>query len=629
MKRNIAKSAFLLVLGCMAGLSSCSEESPWGGSETTGKVNLSLSTDAGVLRKTRADDTVSPVVPSGESFSVKLVKNDNSYSKTWSTVDGFNREKEFPIGDYQIEATYGDINVEGFDNPAYRGVNTLHVSPGATTNVQVKATLANAMVSVRYTDDFNSLYPDHSAQVQTAGHEAVAFAHNETRPAYIMPGNNVDFKITVTKDGKAVTLKPAAFNAEARHHYVITVGVTGNLATNDLTLNVVFDEDVVSEVIDVPLGDEIFSAPAPEVRAKNFTASTALDTYEYAAVSPAPQFHVFAYGGIKEVKLNVISDYSPMFGKSVQLVNAEPLTQQQLEREGVDASGFYRNVEKMGVVDVAGFIANLPAGSHKVEVQAVDALTRTSEPVELLVNVTATEFSVSAPSEVEFMSEEAVVEMASNNAGIRDNVKFYLPGHVEAKVKSVSPVTTPSGKATRADLPVKFRYVLATPKLYGASEIEAVLGNNKKICKFNLGVKAPEFTIAVDPFSNHAVLRVDATDPVLKEYVFKNAKFMNAGNQVSDANLVHDAKTGLITLRGLVAGTKYLAVKAVVKGFEYLIPEFTTENETELPNGTFAETTRTISLQNIAVGGKWAPTPVLHISTHRALKEMRQKVGLL
>ena len=120
--KNYQKGLLLLALVPGLGLAGCSDESPWSGSDDMGGIALNLESDGRLMRHgTRADDTQCPIVPDANAFGIKLTKSDNTYSKTWSSLEGFNKESEFPIGDYTIEAAYGDVTEQGFERPGSGG----------------------------------------------------------------------------------------------------------------------------------------------------------------------------------------------------------------------------------------------------------------------------------------------------------------------------------------------------------------------------------------------------------------------------------------------------------------------------------------------------------------------------
>jgi len=599
-------STGLLILAASLGVTSCSQDDGFnGGDGETGGIALSLSTDGRVMRQTRADDSVSPVVPNSSEFGISLKKSDGSYSKTWNNLDLFNRENAFPIGDYTLSAEYGSLNSEGFEAPCYKGTTSVHVSPSATSEVAVVATLANAMVSVRYTDEFKNSFPNYSAAVQTEGHEWVVFAQNETRPAYIAP-SEVKLNLTLTNsEGKQVTIQPAGFTAQARHHYVVTIGVSTQ--SGGLKLDVVFDDEVIAETISVSLGDELFNAPAPSIKTKGFTDGADNSTFEYAAYKNEAEFDVFAFGGIKSATLNVVG-FTPAFGQSVELVNAEALTQQQLASDGVDCAGFFRNVDKMGVVDIRKFISNLPSGEYTVQLQVVDLMTRTTEPVSFKVAVAPVLSEFSSTVSPSFRSTEVAVDLATNCEEIKDNVTFRAPNSlgqmVSAKIKSVAPIAAAGGVRPRADLAYKYRYILEIdPVIKQSFKVEATLGRKAPEI-IDVTVTGPAYDVVADAFARKVVLKITAENDDIMKYVCENVQFYNDKTLIPTANIKHEA-ANLISISGLTSATTYSNIILNVNGFEKKVDPFITESEAQVPNGDFSQTLNTINITKINAGGTY------------------------
>lgn len=606
---QFTKNIALIAMAALT-LTSCNEEAEWSDSADRGGVRLNLTSDCRVMRQTRADDSVSPVVPDGNAFSISLSKSDGTYSKSWNGVESFNREKSFPIGDYDITATYGNLDIEGFDNPYYKGRSDLHVSPGAVSDVSITAALANAMVSVRYTDAFVAVYPGHSAAVQTDGHDWVVFAPNEDRPAYIAPCEDVKLNLTLTNSGgEQVTIQPAGFQALARHHYVVTIGVTGNTAQGNLALDIAFDEDVVSETVNVPLGEELFSAPAPSITASEFKPEMEVGNFEYTEMSARPEFHVFAFGGLKSTRLNIVSEtgYVPAFGRTVELVNADNMTQQQLTQEGVICNGFFRNVEKLGVINVKGLLERLPAGKYTIEVQAVDALTRTSEPLKLSAEVKPIYITLTPVANVGFMPSEVSVDVTTNYPAIIEKLSFKVPDAnnrmVDAQVKNLTPLNPESSDK------ITYRYALGLqPAAHSTINVEmtmALAANKSRTLDTHIDVAAPEYALASDAFSNKVVVKLDADDPALVKALINNMQIYNGDTQVPTANVDYDSENGFISISGLTPGVKYVSLKTVCGAFSKAIPEFTTEQAADVPNGSFNAATQTINIAGINAGGMY------------------------
>lgn len=593
---NISKGFLLLTTVCALGLSSCSDDSPWAGSTSEGGINLDFSSDSRVMRQTRADDSVSPIAPEGELFSVNLKKSDGSYNKEWNGVESFNSEKSFPIGDYTLTTWFGDIEEEGFNSPYFKGETNIHVSPGAVTDAHVVATLANAMVSLRYTDDFINFFKEFSAEVKTDGHTGVYFAQTEERPAYIAP-SAVKLNLTlVNHEDRVVTIQPAGFTAQPRHHYVITLGLDGT--GGNVALDVQFDDNVIAETVNVVLGDELFSAPAPTLTAKGFDPNTTIDTYEYVANGLNPQFHVVSFGGLKSTTLDVVApnSYSPSFGRSVELVNANKTIQEKLIAEGVEASGFFRNVDKMGVVGVGRFIENLPVGNYTIQVQAVDAMTRTTEPLSLAVNVKPVELSFGDVHTMEFNDTEMIVDIKTNCEAVKNLLTFKVQNEagnmVDVKIKNVQQV---EGGETYT-----FRYTLEAWNIATNSvTVQAILG--KRIVNGTVPVKNPVYSVEVDAFARRATLVIKAENEEERNIICNNLKIFNGNSQIATSN-ISIGENGYVYLNNLNSATKYDKLRCVVGAASTAVPEFTTEAESAIVNGNFSELTMTINTESIDTG---------------------------
>lgn len=605
----------LLALAPVLAITGCNDDNPWSGSDQMGGIALNLESDGRLMHNTRADDTMCPFVPDVNEFGVSLTKSDNSYSKNWDSFDAFDQEKEFPIGDYTIEAKYGDLATQGFEYPCFKGSNTVHVSPGATTPVTVAATLANAMVSVRYTDAFTAIYPNHSAAIKTAGHdERVIFAKDETRPAFIDPSGNEDVRLEVTfanDQGKTVTVEPAKFKASPRHHYVITVNATGNVTKGDMELDIQFSEEVATEIIKITLGDDLFESPAPEVRATNFTSGTPIEMMEYDELSVSPQFDIYSFAGFQEVTLDVATEegtYEPSFGKSVELVGASETVQALLANEGVKVSGIFKNPGKMAVVNVKDFLGKLPAGKYSVQVTAKDAMGRISTetvsdtsngPVTLKANVAKTEYTIKSAGNIDYMAEELSVVVNTNSEQLKDRIKFSI-GNKNLEIKSVT-----ASASAGAPYPYTYTYVLPVPS--ATTETVQVESNYGKMnATVPVSVNGPAYSVTVDAFAKFAVFRIDTDDAEMKQFLTNNLDIFNGNAGVTPANVIRDEANGMIRIKGLSANTQYDAYKLKINGsFEKTIPAFTTEAAADVPNGNFSENGDHIYFSNIFTGGKF------------------------
>ncbi|MDE5975540.1 MAG: DUF4493 domain-containing protein, partial [Muribaculaceae bacterium] len=283
----------------------CASEAPWGSeSDRAGKISLNLATNGSVSKSTRADDEVSPVIPGTHEFGISLNSSDGSYSKTWNSPESFNKEEGFPMGSYTLTATYGDIESEGFSTPYFQGSADVAVRLGEETSSTVTATLANSMVSIRYSDKFRAMFPQYQALLTSAGHSApVVFVKEETRPAYMSP-RNIEFSLTLTnQQGLQQTVVPARFTANPQTHYVVMVDVKEEVGV--ATLDVAFEENVVTDTREIMLTDELFTAPLPTI-STNADASADVAAFESIPIADKnPELHLVAFGGVQKASLTV------------------------------------------------------------------------------------------------------------------------------------------------------------------------------------------------------------------------------------------------------------------------------------------------------------------------------------
>lgn len=141
LKHGIMFSAFAFALA------SCSDEGGLDLGKGEGAIRLALRTSAEVVvsAPTRAE-SATLTAPEAGHFAVRLTKSDNSYSKTWDSIEEFNAEEAFRTGSYTLEAFVGDIDTEGFDAPYFYGAADVSVLEAKETQVAITAALANSMV---------------------------------------------------------------------------------------------------------------------------------------------------------------------------------------------------------------------------------------------------------------------------------------------------------------------------------------------------------------------------------------------------------------------------------------------------------------------------------------------------
>lgn len=201
-----------------------------------------------------------------EIMAVKITSADGVIFKEaddWTELQG----ESFLVpagGEYTVEAYSANKTLaEGFDaQPYYSGSEKLTVKANTSHTVEVECKLAQSLVKVSYSDNFKSHFSDYSATVTGSEGTNIVFAGDETREAYVKPGQPLNVNLTLTPNGGQPTElnKQIIENALAAYRYNvnfdvntdghgnITVSVDINRNEYEVTLGVPLKPDGVSTV---------------------------------------------------------------------------------------------------------------------------------------------------------------------------------------------------------------------------------------------------------------------------------------------------------------------------------------------------------------------------------------------
>lgn len=599
--KSINQAILLSVVA--AGLGACSVETPWG-NDGEGGISLRLSASADVKDAIPMLRSEVPAleVPEIEDFSVKLTDLSTSEVKTWATLADFRNQKSFPVGSYTLTAFYGDPDEEGFEKPYFVGEAEVQVLEARQSDVEVTAALANSMVSVEYTDSFRSYFKDYSVTVHSEGHSYVEFAKDETRPAFISPGE-VAISVAVTNpSGKTATIQPAAFPASARYHYHVTFDVNAG-TSGDASLQIIFDDSLTQEDVTIELTDELFSSPAPAVTPSGFTNGQTLELLSGSDAAQPLKFDVVARGGISSAKLTISGDGLNLpFGNEVDLVNAPASVQQQLKDYGITALGLFKNPATLATVDVTGLPAHLPDGKYAVSLSVKDPYTRISEPVTLNISTVPVELNVDHGSAI-FNSNQASVNVSYNGSAPEKNISFKAMSkagiYKECEILSVTEST-----ATRSFETKDYIFVISLPDTDRTSIPAKIYFGGKEKQDFDVDVVIPKYSWDADVFSSYAKIKLLPENSDDLSAVANCVKVFVDGKEVAEDRLSRNASTGMLTVSGLVPASS-VTLGTTLSGVSASDSRtFTTEAETALPNGNFTDQHSVIDDQ-LQIGGPY------------------------
>lgn len=632
-----------LALGVIASLAtSCSQEAPWRVTGEEGRISLKLQTDFSVATSTRANDAESPVKPDGERFKIKLENADGSYSKEWENLNKFNEEEGFPRGNYTVTATYGSEDEQGFNNPYYVGTQEITVKAGETTEHSVTASLANAMVSIRYSESFINYFNTYHASLSSEGLvNPIGFQWDETRPCYVKPGEvTVNFTIGEV-EGLETTVSPATFTALPRRHYIITANVKESESKIGMALEVKFEENVEAETIEILLSDELYTAPLPEIQASGFSFGETLDTYESVPLAIKPEFHVIAGGGIREAKFTVQTSNGklPAFGSETDIAGADDVERQFIEQSKLHCYGFRKigesddSMNEMAVIDMKEFIENLEPGDYTFSLSVTDGLGRicVSEiPCTLSTKVNSVGFKINQDESipVRFMSDNIAIVVSTNYAAAKELLTFNAED-ADGNLKESKVIKVEDLESDDPVYPFRYRYTLAVDNINDTDwRVEAVYPKKSGLY-VDAVVTVPDYTVEVDALACRVFIKINPAEADDLEMLVNNARFYweNGSDVVNGTQITRNSETGIIVISGLESGKTYdsIGLSYGSKITAHCTPvKFTTENETDVPNGDFSKSSESLQIDNLQIGGQYQVSPVsytLKSSIHRALPD--------
>ncbi len=233
-------------------LSACSKESAKGDEKGEGQVSISCVTTT-VVDDTRAN--VSCTTPAAEDFSLKIDGVDHTYTASYATIAEFNSGDNYlHNGTFTATVSAGDIAEEGYDKATFAGSAEFVVEPRKNTEVEVTATIANALVKVEVTDNFKTYFEGgHTLKLTTAAGNEFDVTE-QTEPLFIAPesftvsGTAVKQPNQSGAEGTTVTL-PEYKNSEAKAQTLYTVKLdVENAGSAQLTITL---NETLVESIDI------------------------------------------------------------------------------------------------------------------------------------------------------------------------------------------------------------------------------------------------------------------------------------------------------------------------------------------------------------------------------------------
>lgn len=585
-------------------VSSCSKDDSQNSFQ--GRIDVNINSDKSLSNDASrgGEEIASPDV---SDFALKIESVDGEVANSWDRFEKF-QPVSVEIGSYNVTASYGDANAEGFDALSYLGSTTVEVVKDETAEASVMCTINKAKVSVSYSDDFKSYFTSYSAYINSSRGNKVTYASDETRGAYFVPGD-LELYLVVARPGvsQTITLNPKNFNAEVKHDYHLTMDVDASSAS----LKIIFNDDPSSEQnVEINISDENLNASAPVFTAYGFNSGESIEVVEGGNVSDRLEAYLNAPSGLAKCELVTVSESLKKEGwpESVDLMNLTAEQSQKLSELGLETKGMGSNHDKIALVNFKNVIPNLYCMSeendiHTFTLRATDIISKVSEDLVLSVTTRNNGFAVALPEYVPYGSSTMTVELTLE--GDPSLVKFYYWGLGVYQEFTAENVNIQSG-AEANKFTVTFTYPNSLVDTENGVKFKAKYG--VKTIEDVFKVEDPDLVLSLkngdaDVWATKAYLQVTASAKARSSRTISSStveiQYKDGEEWKAWPNQSYDSNTGLFLLTGMgegateVAGVSYTLRAAYKRAGEdsSYSQEFniTTEPKAQVGNAGFEE----------------------------------------
>lgn len=548
------------------------------------------------IRATRAESAA----PDVNDFKLDLYKGKVVVTQ-WGKFSDFAQNEKIAIGEYTLNASYGNIDTEGFDSPYFVGTTSLKIRERENSSAELTCYLGNVKVTVACTETLKKYFKSFAMQLRSDVGTDIAVSKDETRPIYLKPGLLVLNAQLEKQNGTTSKLELLRISkTSARQHYTIKIDVNGGEAGSG-ALNVTYNSVKSEEDVNIDLSDASLNIKEPVFTAQGF-ADGNTETLREGAEPDAMKVTLNARARIKTCELTI---HAPFLMKELGFADkitvdlaskdeSQMAFKQQLVDRGLRLIGLNDNLEKLALVDFTKLVMNLLCTTDADELstftlRSTDMGGRVEEK-ELVLNVLMKSNQFSFPE----IEESVMIGSTEANVAIRlmpndgsvsgqtdvENVAFEYKDEAgqwkQAKTKWDGDDWD--------DQVLHYAIIKNLPEMHTKLTLRARYGS-KVSAERVLNYSIPDFTIKadeVDIWPRKATLKVEAKTEKEQTAVLKYFKLMNGTAEMS--NVTQKGNTFLC--ENLEPGKTYglVGICNGEKKIDYLL---NTEKDAPLPNEGF------------------------------------------
>lgn len=579
---------------------------------------------------------------STRDLALKLTSADGSYSKTWESVEYFDPTEEFSIGEYTMEAYYGNPEEEGINLPAYYGSTTFTIVENQAAEVSLSASLINSMISVEYSDRFKDYMASWNAELHTGTGKTIYYGMDQVDPVYVKPGN-VSLDISFSKpNGQSATLRVETFQAKPRYHYHIKVDIENEAGGTRLLIS--FDQNLNKKEVKIDLNDELFNAAAPTIEGNNIENG---GVYSYIDGNTPERIDltVIAKGGVDFVRLetNSIALNSQSWNSVLELGNDVDEAQQSiLAGLGLDVRGLFGKKAKLAALDFTDVAPHLfvelnNEANDKEEFHTAEFTVRAydvrglshDEPFTFTMKMLPLVLNLTDVKPLKVAATELELDVEYNGDDLAGKVTFEVEDNGHG---TWNPVGIKDVKSTGEN---KYHVVLTIPESTHSIHVRAHASYHVNKIKYSAEKTAvrngiPQFTVSIpenDIWAKKANVVLSSSEADAALLANGATYYLSTDNGIHYTPAeVGNIEESTATLVNLTPGTTYMLKVGFGSETVASAPvSFTTEAAAGVPNGDFEDLTVTYD-RTVNQGGKWDVSGLLggannQTTTHYVISE--------
>lgn len=250
---------------CSALLTACDADAD--GAGKAGQLQLRLSADTASIDKGINSRPTKAVAADEferfleiDDYKVEITQDSNQ-------IKSYERYDQVPVaislapGAYTLTASKGENKAAAFENPYFEGSTDFTIKGEMITPLEVCCTLANARITVDYTDDFKEMYTEYAVLLSTKfTKEKLEIDQKETRPVYFKTdskGTDLAIGIRLKKvdaDTAKTYYVPKPLTLERRQN-IRLIFKTDGVGLDGIGVDIVLNDELIEQTFEEKIPD--------------------------------------------------------------------------------------------------------------------------------------------------------------------------------------------------------------------------------------------------------------------------------------------------------------------------------------------------------------------------------------